>query len=147
MLVLLVVPFFNTLMKSLFRNIILNSFALSLLPKIVPGVEVSDGFLTFLLGGFALSIILMILKPIITILTFPLNFITFGAFSLITNAILLYVLTLIITDVGVNAFTYEKFSFAGFVIPSIHFNTFFSYIFSAIILSALLSFFQWLLKK
>lgn len=134
-------------MKVILRNIILNSFALSLLPKIVPGVIVSDGLFTFFLGGLALTIIFMIIKPIITILTFPINLITFGAFSLISNALLLYVLTLVITEITVISFSYQKFTFAGFVIPSIHFNVFFSYVFSAIILSTLLSFFQWLLQK
>lgn len=144
---ILMIPFFNTLMKALLRNIIINSFALSLLPKIVPGVEVLDGLWTFIVGGIVLTLVFMILKPVITILTFPLNFITFGAFSLASNALLLYVLTLVIPEVTVSAFSYQTFAFAGFVIPSIHFNIFFSYVFSAIILSTLLSFFQWLLKK
>ena len=134
-------------MKRLIRNTTVNSFALYLISVILAGVVISGGFITFLLGGLALSIMNVTVKPVLSILSLPLNLVTLGLFSFFSNAIILYLLTVIVPNIKINAFTFKGFSLAGFVVPDIYFNGLFAYIAAAFVLSLFYSYFEWLIKK
>ena len=59
--------------------------ALWLAAQVVPGVAFSDT-MTLLLAAVLLGIANAIVRPILTVLTFPLTIITFGLFLLVVNA-------------------------------------------------------------
>ena len=59
--------------------------ALWLAARIVPGVGFNDTT-TLLLAAVLLGIANIIVRPILTVLTFPLTLITFGRFLLVVNA-------------------------------------------------------------
>lgn len=132
--------------KSLLQNMVLYGVSLFLLPFIVTGVKIVGGLQTYILGGIALTFMFMILKPIFNVLTFPFNMITLGLFSTVTNAIILYLLTIFIPNITVMAFTTQKTAFAGFTIPAIHFSTIFAFIVAAIVLSLISGALRWLIK-
>ena len=111
------------------------------------GVRVSGGLLTYFIGGIVLSILFLILKPILSIVTLPLNIITLGLFSFVINAIILYFLTIIVPNISIAAFRFSGFSFFGFVVPQFHGNTFFAFIMASIIVSFIIGFLRWLTKK
>ena len=134
-------------MKGLLKNTVINAFALALISEILPGVTMRGGLKTYVISGFILSLLLLIIKPILNIFSIPLNMITLGLFSFITNAIILYLLTVLVTDISITQFTFNGFIYAGFVIPTIHFNTPFAFILTAAILSLVINFFDWLIKK
>lgn len=135
------------LMKSFLRNTVIHTLALFLLPKIIPGVLIQGGTTTLLLGGFVLTLMYLTLKPILSILSFPLNLLTFGLFSVITNSLLLYLLTIFVPGIIVRAFSYPRVEWLGFVIPSFSLNTFFAFAVSAIVLAALVGGIRWLIEK
>ncbi len=61
------------------------ALALWLAAQVVPGVEVASTT-TLLIAAFLLGIANAVVRPILTILTFPLTIITFGLFLLVVNA-------------------------------------------------------------
>ncbi len=63
-----------------------------------------DGWKPALIGGIILGLINMILKPILTIITLPLHIITFGIFSIVINAFLLYLTSHFITGISIPSF-------------------------------------------
>lgn len=134
-------------MRGILKNTVFNAMSLYILSQMVTGVKISGGIGTLLFSGFVLSFLYIVLKPILNIFSLPLNMITLGLFSFITNAILLYVLTFFVPNVTVSAFTFNGFSFAGFIIPTINFNTLYAYIVSAAVLALIKNFFDWLIKK
>ena len=134
-------------MKGLIRNTVINGLSLAVLNQVVPGVTVLGGFKTFVIAGFILSLLLLIIKPILNILSLPLNMVTLGLFSFFTNSIILYLLTVFVTDVTVSKFTFNGYTFAGFVIPVMNFNTFYAFVLTAAVLSIIIAFFDWLIKK
>ena len=71
---------------------------------IVPGVTVSGGWLTILLAALAWSVISMVIKPVLTILTLPVTIITFGLFSFVLNALLFWGMTLVVPGFSVAGF-------------------------------------------
>ena len=134
-------------MKGLIRHTVVNGVSLAILDQIIPGVTIVGGFFTYIIAGFVLSLLLLILKPILNIFSLPLNMLTLGLFSFFTNAIILYVLTVFVTQIKITAFTFNGFTYAGFIVPVMHFNTFWAFILTAAILSAIIAFFDWLLRS
>lgn len=134
-------------MKSILRRIVFYCVALFLTTQILQGVHVSGGLKTYIVGGIILSILFMIVKPILSIITLPLNIVTLGLFSFIVNAIILYLLTIFVPNISISAFTFKGFGFAGFVIPSLYINNFFAFVIASILLSCIVGFLKWLTKK
>lgn len=133
-------------MKTLFRNTVFNAISLFILTQMLSGIKVSGGIGILILSGFVLSILYVFLKPILNLLSLPLNLVTLGLFSFFTNSILLYLLTVFVPNVVISPFTFNGFTFAGFVVPVMHFGTFTAYFICAAVLSIVINFFEWLIK-
>ena len=134
-------------MKSILRRIVFYAVSLFLTSQIVTGLTISGGVGTYFIGAAALSVLFLIVKPILSIVTLPLNIITLGLFSFLINSVILYLLTIFVPDISISAFTFKGFDFAGFVIPSFSINTFFAFIVASILLSFIVGFLRWLTKK
>ena len=134
-------------MKSLIRNTAINSLSLYILPLLVSGVKIQGGISTLIIGGFILSIMFKVLKPLFNLISLPLNLVTLGLFSFFSNAIILYLLTVLIPQISIVAFKFPGYSRFGFVIPEVYFNTLFSYVVSAGVLFLTVSFVHWIIKK
>lgn len=144
-----VLVFFDIIeiMKSIIRNIAFYSFALFAVSQILVGVKVSGGFWGYILGGIVLTLLFLVIKPILSIITLPLKIITLGAFSYLINVIILYLLTIFITSITITAFTFNGFSFAGFVVPNISLNNFFAFVVSSVLLSVIIGGLKWITEK
>ncbi len=131
-------------MKTLLRNVIIYCLALYLLSLIIGGVKTVGGLPTYIIGGFVLMLLQVVLKPILNILTLPLNLVTLGLFSIITSGILLYLLTVLVPRVIIQAYESPGFSIAGFIIPRMHLNSLATLLLSAVVLSSIIWFITWL---
>ena len=96
------------------------------LPHIIPGISV-QGFSTALLLAFLWGIIGITVKPILVILTLPINLLTFGIFTFVINGFLLWLL-------------------GGFV-KGFEVETFWTALLGAIVLSALHMLTHWVLGR
>lgn len=134
-------------MKSFLRKVLFNAFAIFLISQVISGMKISGGLLTYLFGGIVLTILFVVLRPILKILTLPLNIITLGMFSFVINIVIFYLLTVFVTDITITAFTFPGLSFAGFVVPSIYLNTLFTFVLISFLQSVVVSFLTWLIKK
>ena len=71
----------------------------------LPGIEV-ENFGCAMLVALVLTIINLFIKPIIKLLTFPINIFTFGIFNLLLNFAILYAVSLVIPQYALdNAFS------------------------------------------
>lgn len=134
-------------MKTMLRHTAVYSLALFLLNQINGGLIVEGGFTTYIFGGFALHLLFMLLKPILNILSLPLNLITLGLFSFLTNTIILYLATVFVPQIKISSFVFPGAKFAGFIVPVVSFNTFFAFVVSALLLSVIVGFIEWLIEK
>lgn len=133
-------------MRTVLRSIGIYLLALYFLPQLIPGFTIEGGFMTLIVGAVVLAAMFLILKPILSIISFPVNMLTLGLFSIIINAFILYLLTILVPDITVQPFSYPRTNISGFIIPHIFFNTFFAYTYSAFILSCINSGIRWLIK-
>lgn len=86
---------------------------------------------------------MLILKPILDLLSMPLNLLTFGLVSFLVNAVILFFLTVFVAQVSVLPFTLPGISFVGFAIPPIALNKWFAYLVASMVLSGVYSFLTW----
>jgi putative membrane protein len=107
-------------MKYLSRVFLFNVFALWLTSEIIPALNIHGSWQAVLFAGFVLSLLMIIVKPILKILFIPINILTFGLLSWFINVIVLYLLTLLVSEVEVSAWTFPGFAYGGFTIPAYH---------------------------
>ena len=134
-------------MKTFLRISAVNGFSLFILDQSISGVIISGGLRVFILGGVFLTILGVTLKPVFNLISIPLNMVTLGLFSFLSNALLLYILTILVTEIKIEAFNFEGFSWAGFVIPEFQLNTFLAYIVCATLLSVVQAIINWLIDR
>ena len=104
---------------------LISAIAIFIAAQLIPGVDVT------LCGAILLAVVLglinIFLKPIITLLTLPLNIVTLGLFSLVVNALLIML--------------------AGFVVPGFVVTGFWAAFFFAILLSLVNALFSLGMKR
>lgn len=133
-------------MQTILRNIAIHALSLFLLTQVLSGgVIVYGGFGSYLFAAIILTVLFAIVKPILSIFTFPLHIATFGLSSLLVNAVLLYLLTVFDPNVAIRAFTFSGFALQGFIIPKISFNLFFAFFAAACIMSCIRFGIEWLI--
>lgn len=94
--------FVNSMMKSILK-IILTTIAVLILANILPGVSV-DGFMTSLWVAIVLSLLRLLVRPILVILTLPITLVTFGLFLLVINGALILLADYFIGGFEINGF-------------------------------------------
>ncbi|MBI3019975.1 MAG: phage holin family protein [Parcubacteria group bacterium] len=102
-------------MGVLIARFLITALAFLMAAELVPGIEVAS-FYTALILAFFWGIIGLTIRPILLLLTLPINFLTFGLFTFIINGFLFWFLSTF-----VEGFTVDGFSSAllGAVIISI----------------------------
>ncbi|HCS78208.1 TPA: hypothetical protein DIV55_00520 [Patescibacteria group bacterium] len=65
-----------------------SALTLVIVSQLIPGFQL-ENFTTALVAALIISLVNAFLKPILTLLTLPITFLTLGLFSLVINAILL----------------------------------------------------------
>ena len=94
--------FIKPMMKSILK-IILTTIAVLILANVLPGVSV-DGFMTSLWVAIVLSLLRLIVRPILVILTLPITLVTFGLFLLVINGVLILLADYFIGGFEINGF-------------------------------------------
>lgn len=92
------------------------AFVIMFIAWVVPGISVAN-FLTAMIAAFVIALINIFIKPVLLLITLPINILTLGLFTLIINALL--------------------FMFAGFVAPGFEVDSFWSAFLGALLLSIL----------
>lgn len=78
--------------------------AVMLTVNIVPGISVSGGWTTIFLVAVVWSVIVMVVRPVLSLLTLPITIITLGLFSFVLNALLFWAMTLVVPGFVVTGF-------------------------------------------
>jgi putative membrane protein len=78
--------------------------AVMLTVYLVPGITVTGGWITIFLAALVWSVISMVIKPVLQILTLPITIITLGLFSFVLNALLFWAMTLFVPGFEITSF-------------------------------------------
>ena len=84
-------------------RLLVSVLAILLAAYVVPGIEV-EGFLAALIVAVILGVINVTLRPLLLLLTFPVNFLTFGLFTFVINALLLWMVASFVEGFEITSF-------------------------------------------
>ena len=79
-------------MIKLLANWVLNAFALFIVSKIIPGIQLRD-FWSALIAVVVIGLVNTLIKPLLVLLTLPITFLTLGLFTFVINAGMLLLAT------------------------------------------------------
>lgn len=88
---------------SLLIRLLINALAILLVAYIVPGVAVS-GFYAALIVAVVLGLLNLVIRPLIILLTLPINILTLGLFTFVINALLFWFVGTVIQGFSVDGF-------------------------------------------
>ena len=81
-----------------------SAVALILVAYFIPGVSF-DSFTTVLITALILGVINAVIRPLIMLLTIPINILTLGLFTFIINAFMLWIVHLLVSGFHILNFT------------------------------------------
>ncbi len=92
----------------------------------------------------AMTILYFFMRPLLALVGMPDHGVGYLFMSFVVTGVLTYVLTLFIPLFSLRATTISELIIFGFVLPSKHLNVIWSATFSALLISVLMMFFNWL---
>ncbi len=84
-------------------RLLLNALALLLVSKFLRGIRVDD-FLSAILAALVIGILNALVRPVLLLLTLPLNILTLGLFTFVINAIILWLTAIAVPGFGIDRF-------------------------------------------
>ena len=78
--------------------------AVALTINLVPGISYTGGWTRIFLVALVWSVIVIVIRPVLQILTLPITVVTFGLFALVLNALLFYAMAWIVPGFVVSGF-------------------------------------------
>jgi len=81
----------------------LNSFALFIVVKLVPGIQIGR-FQDLLLAALVIGLLNAFLRPVIIFMTLPVTVLTLGLFTLVINGLMFYLAAQLVTGFQVSGF-------------------------------------------
>ncbi len=84
-------------------RIIGNAAALYLAFYLVPGFTVAGSWEHYLLAGFVLALLNLIVRPILKLISFPLILLTLGLFTFVINMLVVWMLSYLVSFVHIES--------------------------------------------
>lgn len=84
-------------------KLLINALAIFITAELIPGVEL-DGMYGALIVALVLGLINAIIKPILMLLTMPINFMTLGLFTFVVNAAMILLASKIVDNFTIPSF-------------------------------------------
>jgi putative membrane protein len=89
---------------NLISRLLINVLAILLVAYYVPGITVDGGFYTALIVAIILGLFNLTIKPVLILLTLPINILTLGLFVFVINAGLFWFVASFVEEFEVDGF-------------------------------------------
>lgn len=83
-------------------HILISALALTVTAMIIPGASIGLG--GAIIAAIVLAVLNVLIKPLLILLTLPINILTLGLFTIVINAIIIYLVAAIVPGFGLNGF-------------------------------------------
>ncbi|MBI4524306.1 MAG: phage holin family protein [Deltaproteobacteria bacterium] len=84
-------------------TLVLNALALLLVSRVISGIRIDD-FLAAVFAALVLGLLNALIRPILVILTLPLNILTLGLFTFVINALMLWIAAAVVSGFSIDRF-------------------------------------------
>lgn len=106
-------------MRKLLRSVVFHVFALWLTSAMISSLSISGNLWGMLSAGFMLTIMMMLLKPLLSLIFLPINILTLGLLGWFVNVIVLYLWTVFVPNVSLGSWAFPGVSAGGFLVPEV----------------------------
>ncbi len=120
-------------MKKIIRSLVFYTLAIYLVSELIPGFRINTDLRGLIISGLCLALLFNFVNPVLKFLFLPINLITLGLFSFVSQVLTFYLFLKILPDY----FNIRPWDFPGYDLNGlgIHFNPFTVSPFLTIILS------------
>lgn len=135
-------------MRFIIRTLLFSYIALLATQYIIGGFSLDlYSFGSVILVVLSLSILNVLVRPILSLISLPTGGIGYLFLSFMLNLVNLYILTLILVGFSIRTAKVASIVFLGVELPSKELTVFWSAVFSALMLSLIFNFLNWLCSK
>ena len=135
------------MIKKILKLTLLLTFSLITTNQLWGNLEFSFIPWTIIKIGFVLSLFEILVKPILKIVLFPINFLTLGIFRSLIDVVGLYLAIFLFADFHITNIYTPATSLIGIDIPELRFSGFFAYLVTSITIGFFLNLFTLIIKK
>lgn len=128
--------------KNILRSIVSNALAIVVTSYIIDGFNVDLTVQVIGIGAVVLGLVNIFVKPILKIVSFPINIVTLGFFNWIINALLIYLTVYLVEGMSISD-GFFSFNNLGIVIPEIYLSWFWTLIAASVSIGII----NWLTRK
>jgi putative membrane protein len=129
------------------RSIAINLAGIYIASQILSGVIVyMGGYKTLLTAALFIALANLFVRPIVNLLLLPLHLVTLGLFRWVANLITLYLITWLVPNLQIHAFTLHTVNLKYLIVPQIYFSSFGSFVLATLTLTVVFHFIYWLLQ-
>lgn len=135
-------------MRGYLRRLVYYMFALYVVSRLVPGFDVARDIRGFVGSAVVIMLAFTLLSPLIRFVLLPINIVTLGLFSWLTQVVVFYIALLIVPTY----FSIKSWSFAGLSISQfgisvapMYIGVFATIIIAALMVSFMVGLVQWIL--
>jgi putative membrane protein len=84
-------------------KLLINTVAVYVTASVVPGIKI-DSWITALIASIVLGVLNTLIKPLLVILTLPVNILTLGLFTIVINAFMITLTSSLVSGFHVETF-------------------------------------------
>jgi putative membrane protein len=132
------------MIKNFIRAIVSTGLALILTPFIVTAFQIDNSVATVLIASVVLVLVNFFIKPVVTLVSFPINFITLGFFSLVISALMLFLTAYLVGGITIANTGILTINYFGINLPTLGINSWYANIMAA---AVVISTINWILRK
>lgn len=135
------------MLRLFLRSVAINLASIYLAAQILAGViSYMGGYQTLLLAALAIALVNLFVRPLVNLLLLPIHLVTLGVFRWLANLVTLYLVTWLVPDLQIHAFTFAGANLKYLIIPPVHFTAFSAFIVATLTLTLTFHFLYWLLQ-
>lgn len=129
-------------MKHILRMFVFSIVGLWFTTQLLPGVVIVGTWQTLVAAGMILTFLTIFIQPLLKILFIPINFMTLGLASWLVDVVIFWLLTVLMPQIQIRAWTFSGSDVGGIIIPPISINYTLTLILATLFLSLFTSLLQ-----
>lgn len=133
-------------MKTLLRAYLYSLFTLWIATFLIDSFDIKGGITSYLYTAGILSILTLLVRPILKVIMFPINLITFGVFSWVINVIILYLVVKLTPYVQISSWNFPGLVLNTITISSYNLNLWQTFIVTSLLIGIIVNLLLWLAK-
>ena len=133
--------------RKLLLTFLINAFAVAMTAAFIPGISYTGGVRGLLLVTVVFAGVNLLIKPVLTLLSMPVEIATIGVFTVIINASMLLLVSQFVRGFSILPFPFPGISHGPFIIAPVMLPAWGTAILGALIIGITVSFLYWLTKK